>query len=237
MATTSRRKLLGEGLRIPGSLLRGGPRKVRSQPIQGQTHLTIPMGWEPTPPPLGARSRRGPAKGQSVRSSPHRGLRSMAPRTTFWRWTSGRFFVQRVIIHDVPKAKLGEKDEHPIQFSDTPSPLKRSKAVLLPSPDHPITPACIRRGTGSRSACNGAGTRRRFFNGDGEDDEFVAASQGIAHTPPPQPEGNKLRWPGRDSRGDNRYREGRWEVSRKFSNSKWNLVFISRRQKWQEEDI
>ena len=39
----------------------------------------------------------------------------------------GSFLVQRVIIHEIPKARLREKKEHPIGFSDAPSPLDNAK--------------------------------------------------------------------------------------------------------------
>jgi len=92
----------------------------------------------------------------------------------------GTFFVLRVIIHEIPKSRLAEKDEHPIRFSDTPSPLDEAKKTYFRrritrslqhafdverDPMQPETVPALMVG---------------FFLGTQTDEEFVSASQGIA---------------------------------------------------------
>jgi 37-kD nucleoid-associated bacterial protein len=92
----------------------------------------------------------------------------------------GTFFVQRVIIHQIPKARKAEKAKYQIGYSFAPSPLDDSKRRyfrrritsslqkafdVVRDPDQPSTVPDLMLG---------------FYEGTTEDDEFVSMSQGIA---------------------------------------------------------
>ena len=79
-------------------------------------HLEGGAQWPPKGP--GAERPRAPGDAPVVSEAPWLDWRLM---------DIGTFLVQRVIIHEIPKAKLSEKSEKPISYSDTPSPLDDAK--------------------------------------------------------------------------------------------------------------
>ena len=92
----------------------------------------------------------------------------------------GTFIVQRVIIHQIPQAKKAEKDDHKIGYSYAPSPLDNPKRIYFRKR---ITSSLQKAFDVVRDPTqpNNVPTLiADFYNGQGDDDDFVLMSQGIA---------------------------------------------------------
>jgi hypothetical protein len=92
----------------------------------------------------------------------------------------GTFFIQRAIIHQIPQAKRAAKAEHPILFSEAPSPLDDTKRTyfrkrIVRSLQNAFA---VERDSDETSPV--PGLMLAHFASSGEDADFVAMSQAIA---------------------------------------------------------